>query len=1278
MSKTVDVDLRIRAKNLTKSTLGDIADDVDKLTKSQEALSTSSGLASRGLKDLVSEQERLASITKELERRKGLVNNFSEQRAQVVQLSQKLRELTEVSRQAAAGQAFGSPKQFAATNAEIARTQAQLQKLATANTRAGESLKDLGIDTKNLADSQGQINTALTKSNAAYATATRAIEGYNAATARTAQVQAEAQRRIQAEQRVSQSVVNAAGSSNRNAELSALRKDIELRSAQARSLEIAAEAQRRLAAEQAREIAQQPRATQAVRDYISVQNQRYQRQRDLQAAFGAEFAARQREEASIAASNARRERLVALLQTERAQKILSAEASRAAASSEAASAASKERQAKATRDSANALKLFDDTGRKSLSTYQRIRGQVLALTSAYIGVYQAINTVQKAIEATNRNDSLQIGLRTVNNGDTKAAAADYQFLRQEAERLGLVFDDLAPQYANVAASGKALGLSTSIIRGLFSDTAQSAAAMNLSVEDSEGVFRALTQIMSKGKVQAEELRGQLGDRLPGAVVRFANANGIALDQLDKMLEQGQVGVDFVIRGIQAYANSYDAEMGNITNRLQAYINRATNAYNDWLRTLLSGENQTRLKEAFQVITDFFRSQDGADFAEGLGNAFAALVDLFVSLAKNIDLVILAAKSFFAIMSIKAIVDIGLSVKATGAAFLAFRTQVLAAAAGTGAMSVAARGLSAALGPLGIAITAVAGLFLSYRNYLADADEQTDKFIGTLNRARKAQGTFEIGASLEQVNAQIKANEEALKSAQKTRDDLLGKNGIDGLTTTAKGLFGGGALTAGEAENDVAVLLERQNALRQTALNLQKRQTIATKEEAEQRKKDEAELKKLQDENAKKNKKKEKTPKTPKGPDPEDVESRATTLIADLQAKIAQTDIDTNARTLDQIESNFEARKTQIESQVVKFNEQIAKIQRDADKSNRGKGVDVSGQLTTLNGLVSAYSAAAAEQAEMKRATEGMTLLEGELNRTVEDRQNSIELINAMQQAGAISYGEAWRQTQLAQETANTKILENVAALRAFLATIDPNSDLYVKLGVARTLEGLKLVELQAQKLTTIELFQRKFGDQIAAGFGNVFGTLAEGFAHLGEEGTDLGDVFNAAGDAFRNFAADFLTQIAQMIAQAIILQAIQNALGNTSGGYWNAAIGALTGHTGGVVSGRIGANRSKQVNPMVFAGAAKFHSGGFPGLRQDEVPAILKKGEEVLNERDPRNALNGGMMPSGGAPVFSPTIVNTIDSVDVIKQGLPGGGMNAIINQMGKNKNAIRKQLGID
>ena len=53
------------------------------------------------------------------------------------------------------------------------------------------------------------------------------------------------------------------------------------------------------------------------------------------------------------------------------------------------------------------------------------------------------------------------------------------------------------------------------------------------------------------------------------------------------------------------------------------------------------------------------------------------------------------------------------------------------------------------------------------------------------------------------------------------------------------------------------------------------------------------------------------------------------------------------------------------------------------------------------------------------------------------------------------------------------------------------------------------------------------------------------------------------------------------------------------------------------------------------------------------------------------------MMPSGAAPVFSPTIVNTIDPVDVIRQGLKNGGTEALINEIGPRKNAFKKALGI-
>jgi hypothetical protein len=38
----------------------------------------------------------------------------------------------------------------------------------------------------------------------------------------------------------------------------------------------------------------------------------------------------------------------------------------------------------------------------------------------------------------------------------------------------------------------------------------------------------------------------------------------------------------------------------------------------------------------------------------------------------------------------------------------------------------------------------------------------------------------------------------------------------------------------------------------------------------------------------------------------------------------------------------------------------------------------------------------------------------------------------------------------------------------------------------------------------------------------------------------------------------------------------------------------------------------------------RYHTGGIAGLAADEVPAVLKKGEEVLTEADPRHRDNFG------------------------------------------------------
>ncbi len=82
--------------------------------------------------------------------------------------------------------------------------------------------------------------------------------------------------------------------------------------------------------------------------------------------------------------------------------------------------------------------------------------------------------------------------------------------------------------------------------------------------------------------------------------------------------------------------------------------------------------------------------------------------------------------------------------------------------------------------------------------------------------------------------------------------------------------------------------------------------------------------------------------------------------------------------------------------------------------------------------------------------------------------------------------------------------------------------------------------------------------------------------------------------------------------------------GGAAAGAGDAGIIASIFHRGGVVGG---AAPSREVSPAAFAGAPRFHTGGIVGLRDDELPIIARRGEEVLTMNDPRHRDNSGDMP---------------------------------------------------
>jgi hypothetical protein len=177
------------------------------------------------------------------------------------------------------------------------------------------------------------------------------------------------------------------------------------------------------------------------------------------------------------------------------------------------------------------------------------------------------------------------------------------------------------------------------------------------------------------------------------------------------------------------------------------------------------------------------------------------------------------------------------------------------------------------------------------------------------------------------------------------------------------------------------------------------------------------------------------------------------------------------------------------------------------------------------------------------------------------------------------------------------------------------------------------------------------------------------------------NALDALGNAFASFASEFLRDIAKMIIQQQIMNMLQSAGFGGGGNTLASVAGAVVGsaHKGGVVgSTRVGSgNASRKVSPAVFAGAARFHEGGIPGLKANEVPTILKKNEEVLKENDPRNVLNGGKSGAGQQAASPTKIVNAIDSASFLSAALDtAAGEKLIMNFIKANPKAVRTAIG--
>lgn len=924
--------------------------------------------------------------------------------------------------------------------------------------------------------------------------------------------------------------------------------------------------------------------------------------------------------------------------------------------------------------------LFADEGRTTLSLLQRIRGQVLALAAAYTGLQGAVGLAGDSIDAFNDRQGVKNQLSISVGNDRKAIDEDYAYIKGQAERIGVEFDVASKGYAKFAASAKLAGRSRQEIRYIVETFLEVGRVANISKDDLDGVLKALTQVVSKGKIQAEELRGQLGDRLFGAFQIAAKSLKDQFPDLDKALEKGLVTSEQLIKIAEEYRKTVSGQLPAAMNSLAANQARLNNAVTDFKLAIADSGFADAYLDAVRQLTEFLRSSDGQDFAKSLSAGFTAVANALVFLLKHLD-------------ELKVVLGIVLGLWASNVLQRQIKDMLEA--------SKAIAGMTGEVSKLQKAFFVLQAFIIGWNigSYLYD------KFAEV-----RIAGAYLV-AGLDVVWTHIKYGAlEAFESIPKSFSDMTATL-MNSLTFFIRKILGMWQTMANAVgATDVAANIGK--AIDSLTFGFQKG---ASDRVAQLRKEMNADLaairKTLDDTISYERSAKSKTGVKPQGAGPTpspgvtgtgrtaeaseaEIKRRQseieaiTRALEQLQAKIDRTQTDTLSKQLDAIDEQYRALARRIQKlggqEAIKFMEELAtateqlkvqttkkfndkllaeqeglqsKIEQLEAAAGRKNKTDLDARLAAVSASYAAtYRDIAATRQkllennrdtaiadEMQRRAElaeqeqkyletqkfykdELARREAEINDILAQRAARIKTINEMREAGLID-----------QQTADDQINETIATLQPQIEAMATSSaefamsirDAFDPTRIDEFVAKMALARNSANGIDTkFKQIAKTIDDALVNGAVQAFDKVGVALGEAAAGTASWGDTIESVRDAFRQFAADFLRMIAQMILKQIVLNAVQAASGGSG---YGAALAALVAHDGGIVGRSGGSSRSRTVDASWFANAPRYHSGGVPGMAADEYAAVLREGEEVLKADSPRNILNGGAAAGGKA-----------------------------------------------
>lgn len=257
----------------------------------------------------------------------------------------------------------------------------------------------------------------------------------------------------------------------------------------------------------------------------------------------------------------------------------------------------------------------------------------LAALTGLLGLREITSSITEFEKFTNT-------LRTVSNTSGEFQR-NLQFLTSEANRIGFSVGEVGNSFARLSLAMKGAGFSGDETRTSFTQLTEAARNFGLSSADTMGVIRALEQSMSKGKFMAEEVRLQLGDRLPIAMAALDKAvtivDGRQAD-LNKRFEEGSLdvkryGTEF-IRQINLMSGGAET-LARTSNSIAAAFGRLGTEFSLFSNALGEGGLSDAIITFSNSLADMLKTLREIGATDVLGAIFKALGDLVIFVIKSL-------------------------------------------------------------------------------------------------------------------------------------------------------------------------------------------------------------------------------------------------------------------------------------------------------------------------------------------------------------------------------------------------------------------------------------------------------------------------------------------------------------------------------------------------------------------------------------------------------------------------------------------------------------------